>query len=395
MRIRFTVVVAATFFASSAIAQALHDTAPHVPPMAVGNEANAEQLRHARIQGDAYAQAIAWERAGAAWSAQVHAGDLLLSAATSAAEGGWDLTPDGLRWTDPAPGRLHLRVFAQDAADGRVVPGATVHAGFVDASGRVVGTAELPAGIYPLTDAYGADVTVPAQATTLVVTVDPLPWRRHDPYNGDRYSTPTVAVFENLPSTIPTGTPASARAEQAPAPLRRALDGALDDTVDAMWRQANAGAEQRAGDFRIDYAVEFSEAYWSFHDGRFRYSIENENSTARNAHVEVAPRDAANGNFLAGLRVVAELIGPDGPVPPPHDEPDPGAPAEPGQVPFMWHSWLFHYGENWRVPRGGTYRLRIHVDAPTARRYGRASGNRLGRPVDVTFDGVTIKAGTK
>ncbi len=130
-------------------------------------------------------------------------------------------------------------------------------------------------------------------------------------------------------------------------------------------------------------------------DERFRYSIENENSTARNAHVEVAPRDAANGNFLPGLRVIAELIGPDGPVPPPRDEPDPGAPREPGQVPFMWHSWLFHYGENWRVPGDGTYRLRVHVDAPTARRYGRASGARLGRPVDVTFDGVTIKAGTK
>lgn len=203
------------------------------------------------------------------------------------------------------------------------------------------------------------------------------------------------------------GPTASARAEAASGSVVTASNAALDATVKTMWEQSNAGAEKTDGDYRIDYAVEYSEAYWEMTHGMqhgiphgtppgdLRYTVENERTTRRNAHIEVAPRDARNGNFLPGLQVSAVVIGPEGPVAPPMDEPGPGAPTRAGDVPFMWHSWLFHYGQNWRVPGQGAYRLQVHFDAPTARRYGRQSGNRMAKPVDITFDDVTIKVGTK
>lgn len=369
-------------------------TPGHLPPEQPGNEATEAQLRLAREQGKAYAAAVAWERGGAAWSAESRAGDFLLTAALSPGEGGWDPASGGLQWRDPAPGALHLRIFAADGGDGRFVPGATLHARFLDAAGSQLGEAPLPQGIYPLTDAYGSDVQLPTGTRAIEVRIDPLPWRRHDPYNGDRFSAPTLAVFALASAPQAGGTRASERAEHAPGALKAALNRALDDTVRAMWKQANAGASTDAGDWRIVYAVEYAEAYWEFRDGRFRYSIENENSARFNAHVEVAPRDAYNGNFLPGVKVTAALEGPDGPVPPPADD-GVGAPVQTGAVPLMWHSWLYHYGQNWRVPKGGGYRLHVHVDAPTARRYGKASGNRLAQPVDVVFEDVRIKTGQK
>lgn len=397
IRILLPLAIGLGVFASPVLAQPASSAAtpPHIPPEAVGNEANAAQLKLAKAQGGAYARAVAWEREGAAWSAETRAGDFLLVAAISPAEGGWDLTPSGLRWSDPPPGAVHLRVFAADGGDGRSVPGATLHARFVDAAGATLANAPLPAGLYPLTDAYGADVPAPPPgATALVVTIDPLPWRRHDPYNGDRFSTPTVARFALADVRAVSGPPASLRAEHAPPELKAGLNQALGDTVTAMWSQANAGSEKKVGDYTIDYAVEYGEAYWEFHKGRFRYAIENENNARRNAHLEVVPRDGLTGNFLPGVTVKAVVTGPDGPVPPPV-EADPVGSQGDGGVPLMWHSWLYHYGENWRVPKAGTYRMQVHFTAPTARRYGRASGDRMAEPVDLTFDGVTIKTGQK
>lgn len=374
-------------------------TPVHKPPEAISNEANAEQLADARRQGKAYEDAVRWEREGASWAADVRAGDMHLTAALSAGEGGWELSGRELVWHDPPSGSVHLRIFAADNGDGRFIPGATVHARFLDAAGKPLAEEILPAGIYPLTDAYGKDVVLPAGARRLMIVVDPLPWRRHDPYNGDRFSDPTVALFslERLPKIA--GQAASARAEHAPQALRAAMNQALDATIHAMSKQANAGAATQAGDYLIGYAVEYAEAYWKFADrgGKrtFRYAVENENSSRYNTHVEVLPRDRLTGNFLPGLNVRAEVIGPHGPVAPPIDDHGTGAPAAAGNVPLMWHSWLYHYGQNWRVPSAGVYRLRVHVDPPTAIRYGKDSGKRMASPVDVTFENAHIKTGQK
>lgn len=380
---------------AGAQAQAPVPTPGHIPPHAVGNEANEEQLALAVRQGQAYRRAVDWELAGAAWSARARAGDQLVFAAISPAEGGWAPAAGGLAWTDPAAGQAHLRVFLADGADGRFVPGARVHARFFDAAGRLLAGQVLEAGIYPLTPAYGGDLSLPAGARTLAITVDPLPMRRHDPYNGDRFFAQADAVF-SLPALGPvTGTPASERAEHAPQELRDGLNGSLDATLEAMWKQANAGAAKQAGDYDVGYAVEYAEAYWEFRDRKFRYAMENEESAHFNAHVEVVPRDHLSGQFLPGTRVSATLVGPDGPVAPPPDHGGMGGPQALGDVPLMWHSWLYHYGQNWRVEHAATYRLQVHIEPPPQRRYGKATGNRLAGPVDVVFDNVTIKTGQK
>jgi hypothetical protein len=395
LAIRTSTGIASLAGAGFCFAQAPMATPSHVPPHAVGNEANAKQLALATRQGAAYAQAVSWERAGAGWSADAHAGDLEFTVTLTPGEGGWDLGRTGLAWSDPSPSAVHLRAFVADAADGRFVPGLTLHAHFLDGAGTALGEALLPAGIYPLTDAYGSDVELPSGTRALSIVVEPMPWRRHDPYNGDRFSEPTVASFALSPNLRPAGMRASERAEHAPPKLKAALDTSLDDTIDAMWKQANAGARKDVADMAVVYAVEYAEAYWEFRDGKFRYAIENENSSHRNAHVEIAPRDALTGNFLPAVEVTATLIGPDGAIPPSVDDRGQGGPTRPGNVPLMWHSWLYHYGENWRVPKAGSYKLRVHVEAPTSRRYGKASGNRLASPVDVEFDDVTIKTGQK
>jgi uncharacterized protein involved in high-affinity Fe2+ transport len=61
----------------------------------------------------------------------------------------------------------------------------------------------------------------------------------------------------------------------------------------------------------------------------------------------------------------------------------------------MWHSWLYHYGKNWRVPASGDYRLHLHIDPPPAPRYGQRNGRRMAQPVDVTFAPVHILTGEK
>jgi uncharacterized protein involved in high-affinity Fe2+ transport len=61
----------------------------------------------------------------------------------------------------------------------------------------------------------------------------------------------------------------------------------------------------------------------------------------------------------------------------------------------MWHPWLYHYGENWRVPGSGDYRMRIRIDQPAFRRHDVQNGKRYREPVTVEFAHVPIRVGTK
>ena len=65
------------------------------------------------------------------------------------------------------------------------------------------------------------------------------------------------------------------------------------------------------------------------------------------------------------------------------------------EQPFLWHPWLYHYGRNWEIPDSGTYTLRVHVDAPEFGRHDSKNGKRYAKPVDITFEGVSIETGQK
>ena len=360
-------------------------TPAHEPVLALSNESNTEQLQSAQAQGRAQREAVDWVRAHALAGGAARADDYQIVWTLSPAEGSWLPAPaGGLAWHDAPPGTVHLRAFVLDAADGRLVPELTVRA-------RLAGDAGpetlLGYGRYPLLDAYGANVRLPADGPfRLRLDVSPLPGRRHDSYNGYRFTKPAFAAFRPAsldPAAIVAAAPESV-AETVRSNETQAIRKAFDATLRMMDEQANDGRERTQGDWQVAYAIEYSEGWWCCEPpAQMSYTIMTEYSAETNSHVEVAPRDARTGRFLPGLKVTATLLAPDGK--------SLGTRPEP----FMWHPWLYHYGENWRVPRGGRYNLRVHIDPPAYPRYGREAGDALGSPVDMTFDDVKIKTGQK
>ena len=359
-------------------------TPPRVPPMAVGNEANEKQLDLARRQGAAYAALVDWERRGAAWSGGADAADYRLSAAITPAEGQWIRTGGVSRWRPAPAGQVHLRVFPQDRGSGRFVPGLQMRAQFLDPAGAVLGEAPLPFALYPATDAYGANIAWPAGAAQLVVVIEPMQMMRHDPYNGDRFFQRTTAILPVAFSGAVAGASASARAEATPpTALLATRRQALEDTIKEMWTQASSGAEQQAGGMIVTYAIEYAEAFWRFSpSGTFRYTIENESSNVKNAHLEIAPRDPRTGRYIPAATVTTETTGPDG-----------GSPRQ--DTPQLWHSWLYHFGKNVRVPKPGKYRLDVTVTPTPVAHYGRQTGDVWWDPVSVSFADAEIKTGGK
>ncbi|HEY1582653.1 MAG TPA: hypothetical protein VGF73_06110 [Chthoniobacterales bacterium] len=220
---------------------------------------------------------------------------------------------------------------------------------------------------------------------TVRVEIEPPQFHRHDPYNGDRYTEPTVAEFSGL--TIHPGRLGSSLATRETSQLRlaRAQGDAFAGTVKAMFKQANDGHQKEIDDYHVVCAVEYAEAWWFYRDGKnFDYKYEEELSAKHNCHVEIAPVDARTGRFLPAPNVAATLI-----------EEDNGQSLGKAGEHFMWHPWLYHYGDNWRVPHGGNYRIIAHFDQPNFRRYGRTAGRRFTHAVDLAFGHIHIKTGEK
>ena len=377
----------ATVMLAATAAAPPDQTAPSMPPMAVGNEANAEQLKLARREGAAYDALVRWERQGASWSKDGHAGDFRLVAALSPAEGSWSEASGAPAWTDAPQGMAHLRVFPEDGASLRFVPGLVMRAQMLDGSGGVLGETPLIAGLYPVTDAYGANVALPPGVARIAIVIEPLQAKRHDPYNGDRFFKQTTALFD-APARLDTGgQTASERAEASPpTQLKAERVAALKATLQNMWDQASDGGEKTDNGMIVDYAMEYSESFWQFdkNSGQYRYSIENDSSEKTNDHIEVAPRDPRTGSFLGGATVHTVLSRAAKNYRQEYD------------VPLLWHSWLYHYGGNVRVPgTGRDYTFEVHVTPPTVPHYGRQTGNQLFTPAAVTFENVQFWVGSR
>lgn len=165
--------------------------------------------------------------------------------------------------------------------------------------------------------------------------------------------------------------------------LVQAQGDAYQQTLGVLYNDANDGRAQPVAGYRVGYATDYALAYWEFAGGKLKYAIDTEESTVENAHVEATVQEARTGRFVPELRVAATLTGPQGQALGTHE------------LPFMWHPWLFQYGENWRVPRTGYYHLRLRADAPAFRRYGRVAGRTLAHGFDVAFDSVRIVTGSK
>ena len=363
-------------------------TAATPPQMVRSTEATEAQLNLAHKQGYTEERAEKWYLTHAAPAAhQQPAGEYVVAYTLSAPEGWYEPAGEALVWHPPAAGATaHLRVFVRDGADDRPLPGLTVQATFTPVSGASLPALAVPTGWYPLVSAYGENVALPPGCYHLKLNISRLPFRRHDPYNGDRLTHPVVVEFDQVPLTAALAT-AAALSDLAAADteLAQAQGDVEHQTLGALYEDANAGAAQPAGDYRVGFASDYALATWDFDEkkNKFKFAIDTEETTQLNAHVEATVQETRTGRFVPGLHLTATLADLAG-----HE-------LGTHELPFEWHPWVFHYGENWRVPRAGLYRLRLHAEAPAFRRYGRTVGQVFGRGFDVSFDSVRVVTGSK
>ncbi|MDQ2831522.1 MAG: hypothetical protein M3Y74_21055 [Chloroflexota bacterium] len=134
-------------------------TAATQPPAEVTDEATAEGLRLAKEGGDAYLRMVDYFIANVAVDgAKKEAGNYIVGFANESAEPLYRLAGGQLRLAQPAAGEnAHLEVVVADAADGRFVPGLTVH-----------------------------------------VALDVPAFAHHDKVNGKRYEEPVVVEFTGV-----------------------------------------------------------------------------------------------------------------------------------------------------------------------------------------------------
>jgi hypothetical protein len=174
--------------------------------------------------------------------------------------------------------------------------------------------------------------------------------------------------------------PDTSEATKAQLERARAQGDAYGKALEYMVQTvAHGGGEKQAGEYKVGYAVEDAEGMYHYSDGELAWH----NPDGENVHVEVAVRDAADGRFVPGVKVTAELVTPGGETLGPYEQE------------LVWHPMLYHYARNWAVPEDGEYTLRVHIEPPTFMRHDEVNGRRFTEPVDVEFTGVKIERGAE
>jgi uncharacterized protein involved in high-affinity Fe2+ transport len=171
------------------------------PPMVPRAEAEPETLEMARAQGRAMARALRhMTEEEATCGAEQEAGDYRIAYAVEQAEGMYERGRDGaLSWVEPTTENVHVEVAVCDRADGRFLPGLTVHATLIDPQGNEVGTHRQPFLWHPWLYHYGRNWTVPGDGGyTLRVQVEAPDYPRHDRKNGLRYEEGAEVTFTNV-----------------------------------------------------------------------------------------------------------------------------------------------------------------------------------------------------
>lgn len=176
---------------------ASHGTPPMDPRT---SEADARQLRLARLQGHAYRAALdhmALEVADA--GGHTLAGDYLVAYAVEEAEGMYRLEDGALVWHNPDGAGAHVEVAVCDAADGRFVPGLEVTATMVAPDGTELGPHRQELVWHPMLYHYARNWDLPSDGTyVLRVHIEPPAFMRHDEVNGRRFADPVDVEFTGI-----------------------------------------------------------------------------------------------------------------------------------------------------------------------------------------------------
>lgn len=361
-------------------------TAPVRPITTKSNESTKKQLALAMAEGDSVNKCIAWLLAqSTAASGQANAAEYKITYAVSSPEGWYELSNNTPHWKAPsATDGAHLWVFVQDGADNRIVPPLTMRYKLTNSNGSVTSQGVLPFAWMPLLNGYGINVQLSGTDTyTLALAIEPPGFRRHDPYNGDRFTQATTVVASIAIDPQKFSSRPLSEAMEAQQELSAQAGKAYANTVQGMYKQANDGRDTVTGDYIVAYAIEYAEGYWHYEGDKFRYMAENDMSGKTNTHVEISVRDAGTGRFMHDLDITAQLKDARGTI------------IGTMKEPFMWHPWLYHYGENWRIPKSGTYDLVLHIQPPAYHRYGKTAGQHFSQSINLTFHHITLKTGQK
>lgn len=175
-----------------------------IPPQKPSDEATAPHLQLANEQGHALHNALDAMFKMDTHGPEKRAGDYLVACIAEEAEGMYHLRNGKLEWQEPTNENAHLEVSVRDGADGRLIPGLTVYATLIDASGKQIGTKQLPFLWHPWLFHYGLNWEVPESGEyTVRVHIDVPDFPRHDKKNGKRYTEPVDVEFQRV--TIETG----------------------------------------------------------------------------------------------------------------------------------------------------------------------------------------------
>ena len=358
-------------------------TEPAIPLGVATNETTSQQLGFAKNQGQAAEEALHY-LINNAEGAEMSAGPYQIGFVVEQAKD-WYEVENGSDSFNTADGNVFLSVAVRDGYDGRIVPGLEVKAQLLRPDSTIVAEQPLPYGIHPLLNRYGANFKIPESGKYIVkIEVEPAQFWRHDPINGDRYSGKAVAVFDQRQFSLTNlKDPENAANEEEWMPLAKAQGSAIKRAVDGMIAKTAMDGEQITyGPYLLTYAVEYAEGYWRYKNGKLLYNIKVEQSAEKNAHVEVAVFDALTGRMIPGFDVETTFLKGNEQV----------ASVAPT---MMWHPWLYHYGNNFRVPKKGKYELLVKTSPPHVRRYGEEFGKKYGESIEQIFTDVDVQTGQK
>lgn len=344
---------------------------PVQPSLPASGGCTQEQQLLAKQQGKADTAVLDWVLANSGeLKGDMWAGELRIAFTVTPAEGWWDKAGgNALAWHEAPANNVHLRIFVLSLTDGRMVPGLKLRATLTDANGNEQ-SVPVDFGWYPLMNAYGGNFPLDADSSyTLRVSVDS---------EGIEHSTiaefPPVAIAQDAVARLPLATDIAFANE---AELLKPCNAALAAAITALWKDSVSGLEEPAGDYFVGYALDYSGLAMPIGGAKLRPKNLIELTGKDNVLLTLLIRDSRTGRLIPGLKPQASLIAADGKL------------YGPGELPLVTHAWLYHYGRITRIPRKGLYKLRVHVDAPGFRRWGKQS-ERFASPAEVEFDDVGL-----
>ncbi len=342
-------------------------------------------LRLTQWQGRGESAILDWVLANSgALKGETLRGEFRVAYTITPAEGWWEKAGSGkLAWHDASANQLHLRVFVEDAADGRLVPAFSVAAFLVDMSGN---EQPLPVsfGWYPLINAHGGNFAIADGAYRLRVRIAVPEPRDLQPALTDEQMAqgeglaraivaefPPITIKQSDVMLVPLATEAAAAKE---AELLKPCNAALSASITALWQQSASGEEKADGNYFVAYALEpASSAVLARLHRKAPLDFGKEN-----ARLHVLVRDSRTGRLIPFLAPQASVE-------------TPGELHDKGPLAPMRHPWLDLYGRYLRLERKVSYRLWVTLEPPDFRRWGRPS-ERFALPAKVEFEDMSLKA---